>query len=134
MVASPPGTRNRPEGGAWQSGPGHGGPADKKALLRTTALTSFLAKVVSWLRAGYPDGVPEHDYFLLIALLGSQLTDDEVTLVAGDLAFSSSPQSAQEIKKAISAITRTTVSDSDIARVRSHLAAGGWPLATPDRD
>jgi hypothetical protein len=98
------------------------------------ALPSFLAKIVSWLRAGYPDGVPEHDYVPLIALLGSQLTDDEVTLVAGELAFSSHPESALEIKKAISAITRTTVSDSDIARVRSHLAAGGWPLAVPDRD
>ena len=39
-------------------------------------LPSLLAKVVSWLRAGYPDGVPEHDYVPLIALLGSQLTDD----------------------------------------------------------
>ena len=98
------------------------------------ALPSFLAKIVSWLRAGYPDGVPEHDYIPLIALLGNQLTDDEVTLVANELAFSSNPESAAEIKKAISGITRTTVSDSDIARVRSHLAAGGWPLAAPDRD
>jgi hypothetical protein len=98
------------------------------------ALPCFLAKVVSWLRAGYPDGVPEHDYVPLIALLGSPLTDDEVTLVAGELAFSSSPESAQEIKKAMSAITRTTVSDSDIARVHSHLAAGGWPPAATDRD
>jgi DNA-binding GntR family transcriptional regulator len=110
------------------------GPADKKAWLRTMALPSFLAKIVSWLRAGYPDGVPKHDYIPLIALLGRQLTDDEVTLVAGELAFSSDPESAQEIRKAASAITRTTVSDSDIARVRSRLAAGGWPLAAPDRD
>jgi hypothetical protein len=89
-----------------------------------------IAKVVSWLRAGYPDGVPEHDYIPLIALLGSQLAGDEVTLIAGELAFSSNQESAPEIKKAISAITRTTVSDSDIARVRSHLAAGGWPRPT----
>ena len=31
-------------------------------------------------------------------------------------------------------ITRAEVSDADIARVRGHLAAGGWPLGTPDRD
>ena len=67
-------------------------------------------------------------------MLGSQLTDDEVTLVAGELPFSSNPESAQEIKKAISATTLTTVSDSDIARVRSHLAVGGRPLAAPHRD
>jgi len=98
------------------------------------ALPVFLAKIVSWLRAGYPDGVPAHDCLPLFALLGSQLTDDEVTLIADELAFSSAPESAEEIKKAASAITRTTVSDSDIARVRSHLAVGGWPLTTPDRD
>jgi hypothetical protein len=98
------------------------------------ALPAFLAKIVSWLRAGYPDGVPERDYIPLFALLGSQLTDDEVKLIADELAFSSDPDSAEEIRKALSAIKGTALSDSDIARVRSHLAAGGWPLATPDRD
>lgn len=98
------------------------------------ALPAFLAAIVAWLRAGYPDGVPGNDYMPLVALLGSHLTDDEMTLIADELAFSADPQSAQEIKKAIIAITRTEVSDSEVARVRSRLAAGGWPLATPDRD
>ena len=98
------------------------------------ALPSFLARIVGWLRAGYPDGVPGHDYIPLVALLGRQLTNDEMTLIAGELAFSSSPESAEEIRNAIAAVTRATVSESDIARVRSRLAAGGWPLAMPDRD
>ena len=97
------------------------------------ALPPILNSIISWLRAGYPDGVPEHDYVPLFALLGSQLTDDEVTLIADELASSSAPDSAEEIRKAVSAIKGTAVSDSDIARVRSRLAAGGWPLATPDR-
>ena len=50
------------------------------------ALPAFLAKIVSWLRAGYPDGVPERDYIPVFALLGSQLTDDEVTLIADERA------------------------------------------------
>jgi len=95
---------------------------------------SFFARIVGWLRAGYPDGVPSHDYVPLVALLSRQFADDELTLIADELAFSADPQSAQEIKRAIGAITRSTVSESDIARVRSHLAAGGWPLAAPDRD
>src|SRR6185437_4151055 len=98
------------------------------------ALPPVLQKIVTWLRAGYPEGVPEHDYIPLFALLGSQLTNDEVTLIADELAFSADPQSSEAIKKAIAAVTNTTVYDSDIARVRSHLAAGGWPLATPPRD
>jgi hypothetical protein len=56
------------------------------------------------------------------------------TLIAGELEFSSSPESAEEIRKAIGGVTRTAVSESDIARVRSRLAAGGWPLARPDSD
>jgi hypothetical protein len=83
------------------------------------------------LRAGYPEGVPDVDYIPLFALLGSQLTDAEVSEIADELANESDPQSAAAIRKAIGAVTHEKVLDSDIARVRSHLAAGGWPLAKP---
>ena len=98
------------------------------------ALPPFLNRIVDWLRAGYPEGVPEHDYIPLFALLGSQLTNDEVTLIADELATSVDPGSAESIKKAIADVTHTTPNGSDIARVRSHLAAGGWPLAVPPRE
>ncbi|HEY0935118.1 MAG TPA: DUF3349 domain-containing protein [Trebonia sp.] len=98
------------------------------------APADFVNKIVGWLRAGYPEGVPQQDYQPLFALLGSQLTNDEVTLIGDDLAFSSDPESAEAIKKAISNVTHTPVHDADIARVRAHLAAGGWPLAIPPRD
>ena len=93
-----------------------------------------VAKIVGWLRAGYPEGVPQHDYMPLFALLGTQLTNDEVTLIADELAFSADPESAEAIKTAITAVTNTKPSAADVARVRSHLAAGGWPLATPHQD
>jgi Protein of unknown function (DUF3349) len=96
-------------------------------------LRPFLAKVISWLRAGYPDGVPAQDYVPLLTVLRHQLSEDEVTLIADELAFSPDPSSAEEIKRATGAISRTPVSDADIARVRSRLAAGGWPLE-PDPD
>ena len=54
---------------------------------------------------GYPEGVPERDYIPLFALLGSQLTNDEVTSIADELAFSADPESAEAIKKAIAAVT-----------------------------
>jgi hypothetical protein len=95
------------------------------------ALPPLLSKIVGWLRAGYPEGVPEHDYIPLFALLGSQLSNNEVALIGDELAFSSAPESAEAIKKAIANVTHTTPGEADINRVRSRLAAGGWPLATP---
>ena len=95
------------------------------------ALPPFLSSIIDWLRAGYPEGVPDVDYIPLFALLGSQLTDVEVNEIADELANASDPDSAAAIRKAIGAVTHEQVNDSDIARVRAHLAAGGWPLAKP---
>jgi len=94
------------------------------------ALPPVLANIVAWLRAGYPEGVPQHDYFPFFALLGSQLTNDEVSAIAEELALEGNPESAAAIRHAISAVTdNNTPTDADVARVRSRLAAGGWPLA-----
>ena len=94
------------------------------------ALPSFLGSIVGWLRAGYPEGVPEVDYIPLFALLGSQLTEVEILAVAEELANETRPESAEAIRRAIGTITDHKPSDADVARVRSKLAAGGWPLAT----
>jgi hypothetical protein len=89
----------------------------------------FLEKVITWLRAGYPTGVPDVDYVPLFAILGYHLSNDEVTAIAEELEASVDPASADAIKKAITAVTNTKPLDSDIDRVRARLAAGGWPLA-----
>ena len=96
------------------------------------ALPPFLSSVIQWLRAGYPEGVPDVDYIPLFALLGSQLSESDVKAVADELASMSKPESAEEIRKAIAMVTDHTASDADVARVRSRLAAGGWPLAKPE--
>ena len=49
------------------------------------SLSAFLTAVLDWLRAGYPDGVPERDYVPLIALLARRLTAEEVATVAAQL-------------------------------------------------
>jgi hypothetical protein len=98
------------------------------------ALLSRLGKIVRWLRAGNPGNDPWHGNIPLFALRGRQLTDDDVTLIADELAFSPDPDSALEIKKAIKAITSMSVGEPDVARVRSRLAAKGWPLAAPDQE
>jgi hypothetical protein len=98
------------------------------------ALPPFLTKVITWLRAGYPEGVPEHDYIPLFAVLGMHLSDEEISAVAGELATSADPTSADAIKKAITAVTNTKPLESEIDRVRARLAAGGWPLADLPRN
>ena len=95
------------------------------------ALPPVLNKIVEWLRAGYPEGVPDVDYIPLFALLGSQLTNNDVNLIADELVHEANPESADAIKKAIADVTNTTPTDADINRVRARLAAGGWPLAKP---
>jgi Protein of unknown function (DUF3349) len=85
------------------------------------------------LRASYPEGVPHVDYIPLFALLGSQLTDEEYRAVAAELESSVDPDSADAIRAAIKAVTHEQPHESDIARVRARLAAGGWPLTPPKR-
>lgn len=96
-------------------------------------MPAFLTAIIGWLRAGYPEGVPRVDYIPLFALLGSQLTDAEVAAIGEELAATSDPDSADAIRTAIKNVTHTAAKESDIARVRARLAAGGWPLAPPKR-
>jgi hypothetical protein len=96
------------------------------------ALPPVLASIVGWLRAGYPDGVPQQDYVPLFALLSRQLlTNAEVAQIAGELANGDDPASAQAIRDAIETVTHEKPLDADVARVSARLAAGGWPLAAP---
>ncbi|KJE24026.1 Protein of unknown function (DUF3349) [Frankia torreyi] len=95
------------------------------------ALPPLLASVIQWLRAGYPDGVPERDYLPLFALLRRKLTGDEVAAVVDALAASGDSASALAIRTAIADVTHDTPLEGDIARVSARLAAGGWPLASP---
>ena len=96
------------------------------------ALPPVLNDIIKWLRAGYPEGVPDVDYIPLFALLGSQLTNSDVNAIADQLASESNPGSAESIRQAIKAVTtQQKPNDADVARVRARLAAGGWPLAKP---
>jgi Protein of unknown function (DUF3349) len=92
-------------------------------------LPSAIQSVVDFLRAGYPEGVPQHDYQPLFALLRRQLTPEEISLVAQELNAAGDHNTAEAIKAAIELMTPVEPNDTDVARVRAHLAAGGWPLA-----
>lgn len=96
------------------------------------ALPPMLASIINWLRAGYPEGIPEHDYIPLLALLSSRLTEADVVEIVEELLRADDPASAPAIREAISSVTQHKPLDSDVARVSARLAAGGWPLASPD--
>ena len=96
---------------------------------------SALARIVSWLREGYPGGVPEHDYMPLIALLERRLTRSEVKKIAKALRRADvSPAGPTDIAAAITEYTHTEPSDNDLRRVRDQLARKGWPVEFPDPD
>lgn len=96
---------------------------------------SPLARIVSWLREGYPGGVPEHDYMPLLALLERRLTRSEVKKVAKALRRADvSPAGPRDIAAAITSYTHVEPSENDLRRVRDQLAKKGWPVEFPDPD
>jgi hypothetical protein len=97
------------------------------------ALSSYVHSILDWVRAGYPEGLPPKDYIPLFALLGTQVTNDDLHAIADELATSSDPQSATAIKRAITEVLNVQPNEQDVARVRARLAAGGWPLARPEQ-
>lgn len=95
-----------------------------------------VARILGWLGAGYPQGIPRTDRFPLIAVLKRRLTDDEVRQIAARLSSDGdlvdAPITEQEIESLIQQVTVDDPDEADVARVSARLAAGGWPLAGPD--
>jgi hypothetical protein len=96
---------------------------------------SPVAKVLKWLRAGYPEGIPQHDFPSVLMVLRRNLTDDEIAAIADDLALQSisndsRPVTADDIRAMIKGHVFQTASPDDLLRVSAALARGGWPLAS----
>ncbi|ASF11252.1 hypothetical protein NBRGN_036_00330 [Nocardia brasiliensis NBRC 14402] len=88
----------------------------------------FLNAIIDWLRAGYPDGVPESDYIPLLALLRRRLSEDEVRQIAAELAGSGDlPADKTDIQVLITKVTNEMPSEADVARVQTRLEAHAWP-------
>ncbi len=96
-------------------------------------MSNVFERIVHWVRAGYPDGVPQEDYVALLAVLHRRLTDHEVRSIADQLVAESGDGviDREAIGAAITELAHEQPGDDDIARVAARLAAGGWPLAHP---
>jgi Protein of unknown function (DUF3349) len=95
---------------------------------------SVIKRVLSWLTAGYPKGVPPTERYALIALLRRTLTADEVQQVIAALTAEHSPAledgviTDDEIRDVIAQVIEDAPSEDDIRKVSARLAAAGWPL------
>jgi hypothetical protein len=97
-------------------------------------MPEFMHKILDWLRAGYPEGIPPTDYVPLFAvLLKTHITEEEIADFARELASVSDEDTARVINEALQGCSGCHPGEEDLARVRGRLAAGGWPLARPDR-
>jgi hypothetical protein len=94
-----------------------------------TVLGRAIGGVITWLRSGYPEGVPDRDYIPLVAILERRLTKREVKAVTKELKANGllSPNTA-DIEDAISNLIHETPSQEEIARVTAHLQRKGWPV------
>ena len=93
-------------------------------------MNGFLAKIVAWLNAGYPEGVPGPDRVPLLALLTPRLSNDEVKIVAQGL-IDRGEFDHVDIGVLITQMTDELPTPDDIERVRQRLATKGWPLDDP---
>ena len=92
------------------------------------SLSDVVARMVAFVRAGYPQGVPATDYIPLLALLRRRLSDDEVTAVATQLAARGEMNiDSADIGVAITRITDEIPSPADLERVQRRLDTIGWP-------
>ena len=93
---------------------------------------AFLRSMIGWLRAGYPQGVPEHDYVPLFALLRRRLADEEIGFIVDELvADGRSPFGSVDIAVLITKVTNEMPHYSDTARVRERLESAGWNVEPP---
>ncbi len=91
--------------------------------------TGLFERILQWLRAGYPDGVPQHDYVALLGILRRSLTEAEVEQLARQLRSSAETGDTDEqIRELIRETALEEPSESDVRRVAGRLAQAGWPL------
>ena len=107
---------------------------EKLAIVSTTS--TLLGRILDWLRAGYPEGVPGADRVPLLSLLRSTpLSEDQIREVVRHITEKDSPALADgaitedEIEAFIRDVTHHDAGPENVQRVAAKLAAAGWPLA-----
>lgn len=88
-----------------------------------------LQRVLNWLRAGYPEGVPASERTALYGILHRSLSEGEVTEIVAELRREHGVQADDAtIAALIREHTVQQASPQEVAMVAARLAAAGWPL------
>ena len=102
----------------------------------SSAMNGLIDRVVAWLRAGYPEGVPQQDYVALLGILQRALTPielDRVVLELSSEADADNPLITKAmVQERIEGLLKGPALPEDVTRVSARLAAAGWPLWSPD--
>lgn len=96
--------------------------------------SSRVARILGWLRSGYPEGIPLSDYPTVLGVLRRNLTEADIEAIADELAMQSvsngtEPVTADQIRRMVHDQALQAPTEGDLRRVSAKLAAGGWPLA-----
>ena len=92
---------------------------------------TVLDNVLGWLHEGYPEGIPQKDYFPLLALLKRSLTEEQVVRAAQAILRQSDSDTVteEEIRAAVHTVIEKEPNPEEIHQVAARLASVGWPLA-----
>ncbi|WP_231971121.1 DUF3349 domain-containing protein [Mycobacterium sp. E3198] len=94
------------------------------------SVSGVIGRIVGFVRAGYPEGIPATDTFPLLALLRRRLADREVMRIAAELVeHGDVPVDATTIRVMISKITDQMPAPAEVERVKRHLEMCGWPVS-----
>ena len=96
---------------------------------------NLVQRILRWLRAGYPEGVPQQDYVALLGILRRTLTPSELARVVEGLvdeaAAGQQVMTEELVQQRITDVVKGPIDDNDVERVSARLAAVGWPLGSP---
>jgi hypothetical protein len=93
-----------------------------------------VSRIVAFLRAGYPAGMPATGYIPLLALLRRQVSDDEIAAIASELIVRECPSiDNADIGVEITRVTQEMPSLDDIESVQQRLTAIGSLGSDPDK-
>jgi hypothetical protein len=99
----------------------------------------IVGRIVTWLRVGYPAGVPEQDYVPLLGILRRNLTPAEVDEVVDQLVSDATQADNTgeslgpvQLRDRVEQVLLGPALPEDLVRVSTRLASAGWPLSAGD--